>query len=330
MELLKKLTQTDGVSGNEAAIRHLLEREISAYVDEITTDALGNLICRKKGQGKKILFAAHMDEIGIIVTYIGEQGYLRFGAVGGLTVAELPHRRVRFANGKIGVIGIEGEEEDFHKKPTLQKLYVDLGYSSKEAAEQEITVGDTAVFTGSFEQNETAVISKALDDRAGCYILLETVKQLGACKNDLYFVFTVQEEVGLRGAKTAAFGILPDAAVVIDVTDVGDTPKAPSMAVRMGSGAAIKIMDRSVLCDSDIRTKMLETAKKNDIPYQLEIMTDGGTDAGAIHLTRSGIKTGGISLPTRYVHSPAEMADVRDIEACTQLALALAREEWNL
>lgn len=330
MELLKKLTQTDGVSGEEAAIRELIQQEISAYVDEVTTDALGNLACHKKGTGKKLLFAAHMDEIGIIVTYIGKQGYLRFGAVGGVVVKELPHRRVRFSNGKIGIIGIEGEEEAFYKKPTLQKLYIDLGYGSQEAAQAEVAVGDTAVFTGSFEQDGTVVISKALDDRAGCWILLETAKQLKETKNDLYFVFTVQEEVGLRGAKTAAFGILPDAAIAIDVTDTGDTPGAPAMAVRLGGGAAVKVMDRSILCDSGVRTKMIETAKKNNIPYQLEIMTDGGTDAGAIHVTRSGIKTGGISLATRYVHSPSEMADTNDLKACVDLAVALAQEDWDL
>ena len=153
------------------------------------------------------------------------------------------------------------------------------------------------------------VVSKALDNRVGCAILMQALSEIKDCENDLYFVFTTQRKWDFAG-KTAAFAINPDIAVAVDVTDTGDTPSAPTMAIELGKGTAIKVMDRSIMCDADVRTMMIETAKKNKIPYQLEIMTDGGTDAGAIHLTRAGIKTGGISVPTRYVHSPSEMASV--------------------
>lgn len=326
MELLNKLTQTDGVSGQEGAICAVIEAEAKKYCDEVYTDALGNLIARKKGTGKKLMFAAHMDEIGIIVTYIDEKGFIRFKNIGGLYTRFLVNRRVRFANGTIGVIGYE--EEAFVKKPALDKLYIDIGASDREEAEKYVSIGDMASFCGELYANDTTIVSKALDNRAGCYILLKAMQNAKNTDNDLYFVFTSQEEVGLRGARAAAFSINPDYAIAVDVTDTGDTPEAPVMAVKLGDGAAVKIMDHSVICDADVRIKIIETAKKYNIPYQLEIMTDGGTDAGAIHLTRSGIKTGGISLPTRYIHSPSETASIKDLNACCNLVGALLKENW--
>ena len=319
IDLLKKLTQTDGVSGDEGAIRAVIEKEIKKYCDEISTDAMGNLIAHKKGNGKRVMLAAHMDEIGIIVTYIDDLGFIRFGAVGGLDVKDLVGRRVRFKDGTIGVIG--SEDEEFSKKADINKLYIDIGIS--DAKKMPVQIGDRASFVGDYTENKTSVISKALDNRVGCYILISALKKIKKNKNDLYFVFTTQEEVGLRGAKTSAYSVNPEYAIAVDVTDTGDTPSAPKMAVKMGNGAAIKVMDRSILCDSTVRNLMCDVAKKNKIPYQLEIMTDGGTDAGAIHLTRAGVKTGGISVPSRYIHSPSEMVAKSDVEACVELAINL-------
>ncbi|MCI5604887.1 MAG: M42 family metallopeptidase [Clostridia bacterium] len=327
MELLKKLTQANSPSGNEGDICRVIEKEIKEYCDDIKIDALGNLIAHKKGLGDKIMFAAHMDEIGIIVTFIDENGFIRFSAVGGLYVKNMVHLKVRFSNGVIGVIG--SEEEGFNKKPELSRLYVDIGAKNREEAEKKVQIGDTAAFIGDCYIINDTVISKALDNRAGCYVLIEALKRIKNTDNDLYFVFTAQEEVGLRGAKAAAFAVKPDFAVAVDVTDTGDTPDAPVMAVKMGNGAAIKIMDRSVMCDSDVRTHLIETARKKHIPYQLEIMTDGGTDAGSIHLSGSGVKTGGISIPTRYIHSPSEMASVKDINSCVDLITLLASDKWK-
>lgn len=326
LEILEKITQINSPSGNESEIRSFITGEIKKYCDELYTDAMGNLIARKKGGGKRIMFAAHMDEIGIIATAIDDKGFIRFSSVGGLNMRNLVNLRVSFANGTEGVIG--AQEEAFKDKPSLDKLYVDIGADNKKEAEKKVSIGDTASFAGGFIKNGDRIISKALDNRAGCAVLMKALSEVKKSENDLFFVFTVQEEVGLRGAKTAAFDIQPDIAVAVDVTDTGDTPDAPAMAVELGKGAAVKVMDRSIMCDADVRVKMIETAKKNKIPYQLEIMTDGGTDAGAIHLTRAGVKTGGISVPTRYIHSPSEMASVSDIESCVKLVCKLAGEKW--
>lgn len=320
MELLKKLLNINSPSGNEGEICNAIIEEIKPYCDEYSIDPMGNLIAHKKGCGKKIMLAAHMDEIGIIVTHIDSNGFIRFSSVGGLYIRELVHRRVVFSNGAVGVIG--SEEEEFNKKPDIRKLYVDLGTNSKEETAKTVSVGDMAVFTGETVISGNCIVSKALDNRAGCYILIETMKKMSDNKNDLYFVFTTQEEVGLRGAKTAAYTVNPEYAIAVDVTDTGDTPECPVMEVKLGKGAAIKVMDRSIVCDPDVRTSMIEAAKLNNISYQLEIMTDGGTDAGAMHLTRAGVKTGGISLPTRYIHSPSEMADLRDLRSCIELLTA--------
>lgn len=319
MDLLERLTQTDGVSGREQQIRGVISNEILHYVDEVYTDALGNLIAHKKGTGKKLLFAAHMDEIGVIVTFIDDNGFLRFSNVGGIYKEHLLYRKVRFENGVIGVIGSEEENKE-HK---LARMYIDIGANSREEAEQVVSIGDAAAFIGGLRQMNNKVVSKALDNRIGCYALIKAAQELQS-ENELYFCFTVQEEVGLRGAKTIAHDIEPDFALAVDVTDTGDTPKAPEMAVSLGKGAAIKVMDRSILCDVQVRTTLIELAKKQKIPYQLEVMTDGGTDAGAISLTRSGIRTGGVSIPCRYIHSSAELVDLEDANHVIQLLRAFA------
>ena len=318
-ELLKKLTQCDSASGNEDNIAALITEAVSGYADEIYRDAIGNLIVHKKGSGKKLVFAAHMDEIGVVVTFVDEKGFLRFSNVGGLYNKELLGRKVRFADGTIGVIGTEKE----NSKLQIRNMYLDIGAKNREEAEKVAGVGATGCFVGDFFQNGEVMISKAMDNRAGCYVLIEALKQ-AKTENDLYFIFTAQEEVGLRGAKTAAFDLDADLAIAVDVTDTGDTPNGETMAVELGKGAAIKVMDRSIICDSTVRSTLIALAKKYKIPYQLEVMTDGGTDAGALHLTRSGIRTGGISIPTRYIHSPSEMVHTKDLEAAIALTVAFA------
>lgn len=314
MEILKKLVNAYGPSGREDIIRELIKDEITPYVDEVYTDTLGNLIAHKKGSGKKIMLAAHMDEIGICVTYIEDNGFLRFCAVGGLYEKDLNARKIIFKNGIVGVIGIDEDNKD--KKIT--KMFIDIGTKSREETEKIISIGDMAVFCGDFVQQNDILISKAMDNRAGCYVLIESIKNIKS-QNDLYFVFTVQEEVGLRGAKTSAFGIMPDYAIAVDVTDVGDTPENIKIDTKLGGGACIKVMDKSVLCDSYVRSLLIELAKSNKIDYQLEVLTVGGTDAGAISLTGAGVRTGGISIPTRYIHSPSEMISTKDLQDCINL-----------
>ncbi len=321
MELLKKLTGVWGPSGCEAKACELIKEEVKAYADEIYTDALGNLICRKKGNGKKVMFASHMDEIGIVVTFIDEKGFLRFADVGGLYLRNLINRRVRFENGTIGVIGTEENNE----KRQMSKMFIDIGAKDREDAEKMVSIGDMAVFEGELFCQNGKIISKALDNRVGCYVLIEAMKKVKS-ENDLYFCFTTQEEVGLRGARTAAFKIEPEYALSVDVTDIGDTPKAPKMAVKLGNGTAVKVMDYSVITSHEVREKLISVAENRGIKYQREIMMEGGTDAGVIHFTKGGVKTGGISIPTRYIHSPSEMIDEEDLKASIDLLVGFAEE----
>lgn len=326
MDLLKKLTELDAPSGKERAVHALITSEAEKLGYEVTTDALGSVIAHKKGNGKKLMIAAHTDEIGVIANYIDENGFIRFSAIGGLYKKELHKRRVRFENGTVGVIG--AQEEAFDDKPDINKLFIDIGAKNREEAEKLVKTGDTAVFDGAFSLSGDTVISKALDDRVGCYILLKAMAEIKDSKNDLYFVFTAQEEVGIRGAKTSAFTVMPDYGIAVDVTDTGDTPDAPKSDVKLGGGAAIKVMDRSVLCDAGLVKTLRALAEDNAIPYTSEIMTDGGTDAGAIALTGGGVKAGGISVPVRYIHSPSELASVSDINACIKLLIAVCEYEW--
>ncbi|MBS7297690.1 MAG: M42 family metallopeptidase [Eubacteriales bacterium] len=321
--MLERLTQSFGPSGREKEITQVISEYVTPFSDEVYTDALGNLIAHKKGNGKKIMLAAHMDEIGVAVTYIDEKGFLRFSKIGGLYQRRLLNRRVRFSNGFTGVIDTEENNKDYN----IQKMYIDIGATDREQAEKMVSVGDMAVFEGEYKEEYGVIISKALDNRAGCYILIKVLEQIKS-ENDIYFCFTSQEEVGLRGAKAAAYSVNPEYALAVDVTDTGDTPNCPKMAVNLGGGAAVKVMDRSVITNPDVRIKLIELAKKNNIPYQLEIMTDGGTDAGAIHTSREGVKTGGVSVPTRYIHSPSEMVSKKDLEACIKLIKAFC--ESNL
>lgn len=315
--LLKRLTDCFGVSGREDEVRKLIEDEVRGFCDEVYTDALGNLIAHKRGKGKRLMLAAHMDEIGVAATYIDDNGYIRFATIGGVYVKRLLNRRVRFASGVVGVIDSETE----NKELKLSKLFIDIGAHDKKSAEELVGIGDMAVFCGEFEQSGDMVISKALDNRAGCYTLIRALQRVGG-ENDLYFCFTAQEEVGLRGARAAVYSIAPDYALAVDVTDTGDTPGCEKMAVKIGAGAAVKIMDRSIITHPEVRDILLDEARKNKIPCQLEVMTEGGTDAGAIHTGRSGVRTGGVSVPTRYIHSPSEMASMNDIDACIDLVCA--------
>jgi len=323
-DLLKRLLETFGPSGHEETIREVIKEEIKDYADEIKVDALGNLIAIKRGNGKKIMVASHMDEIGIMVTNIDENGFLRFTNIGGVSPSISLYQRVMFADGTMGVVGME--KLDDMKDLALDKMFIDIGASSKEEAMKKVNIGDVACFYAPFVQDGDYIMAKSMDDRIGCYVAIEALKALKDCPNEVYFVFTVQEEVGLRGAKTAAYGIDPDMGIAIDVTATGDTPKAKPMDVKMGKGTAIKIKDNSVLAHPTVKNLMIETAKENNIPYQLEILEFGGTDSGAIHLTKSGVPSGVISVPCRYVHSPSEMVSVKDVESSIELLVKVLQK----
>lgn len=316
-----------GPSGREDAVREAIAAVAGEYIDEITTDALGNLICRKKGTGKKLLFAAHMDSIGVVATWIDDKGFIRFSQVGGLFKGDLINIVVRFANGTRGVISYE--EKTPFKDLTMDNLFIDIGAKDKADAEKYVQVGDFAVFEAPrFEQNGV-LCGPYLDNRIGCVTLLMMMEQLSQAEtgNDLYFVFTVQEEVGLRGAGAASFAVEPYVAIAVDVTDTGDLPERKSpMAVDMGKGPAIKVMDRSVICTPAVCEALERAAAACGVDVQREILVCGGTDTAALQKARAGVQAGAVSIPTRYVHSPSEMCAVSDVEGAAKLLAQFAAD----
>lgn len=328
-ELLCKLTNVYGPSGNEELIREIIRKEIEGYVDEINVDALGNLIAIKKGSGKKVMLAAHMDQIGMMVTHIDEKGFIRFTNLGGIGIPNSICRRVTFKNGITGVIGYETEIDNW-TDIKLNKMYIDIGTSSKEETEKIVNIGDVAIYTPFFAESNGKYIGGAMDNRVGCAVLIETLKNMGPSPNEIYFVFTVQEELGLRGARTSAYALNPDIGIAIDVTGTGDTPKSRPMAVSLGKGPAIKIKDVSVLAHPGVKELMISTAQKHSLPYQLEILEWGGTDSGAIHLTRGGVPSGVLSIPCRYIHSDNETIDAEDLENGAKLLTKILEGEINI
>ncbi len=327
-QTIKTLVEAYGPPGNESHIRELIMKEITGYVNEIRIDVLGNIIAHKKGsgKGKRIMFAAHMDEIGLIVTHIDDKGFLRFSTMGGIHVHNLIGARVRFASNVMGVIQCENLKS--WKDVDIHKLYIDIGAVDKQSAAEKVRVGDACMIEEPMLDLGQRIVAKSLDDRIGCAVAIHIMKELHNLEhdNDVYFVFTVQEEVGLRGAKTAAYDIHPDLGIAIDVTIAGDTPEPPKVDLYLGKGPAIKLKDVSMITSPIVKRLMIETAEKYQIPYQLEVLPYGGTDAGAIHLTKDGILSGCISIPCRYVHSPSEMVDLHDVENAVQLGLKLIEE----
>ena len=330
-ELLEKLATTYGPSGNEELVREVIKEEIRDCVDKIDVDALGNLIAVRKGSehGKRIMLAAHMDQIGLMVTHIDEKGFLRFTNIGGISALNTIRRKVIFKNGITGVVSYEGGIEDI-KDIKLNRMYIDIGASDYDEALNMVNIGDVAVYYSQFIENNGHFISAAMDNRSGCAVLIKTIKELKESPNELYFVFTVQEELGLRGARTAAFAIDPDLAVAIDVTGTGDTPRCRPMAVSLGEGPAIKVKDASIIAHPKVKELMVSTAKQNGIPYQLEILDAGGTDSGAIHLTKEGIPSGVMSIPCRYIHSDNEVVDGFDMEKGVDLMVAILSKNIDL
>ena len=323
-DLLCQLSQAHGPSGDEAGIREIITRLAKPFADEIWEDTLGNLFVRKKGSGAKIMFAAHMDSIGFIVTHIEKEGFLRVGRVGGISPKEAVYTPVRFKNGVRGVI-VPEEKAEFGKLK-LDECYIDIGARDQDEAKKMVQVGDTAVYDSPIFKNDSKVVSPYMDNRVACGILLLALERMRNSENDVFFVFTTQEEVGLRGAKTAAYRVDPDYGIAVDVTDVDDTPGSEkSGTVQLGKGAAVKMMDSSVICHPEVIKRLEEIAKNREIPTQRDILRAGGTDAGVIHVSRMGVRTGGISIPCRYIHSPVEMVDLSDVEHCANLVAEFAQ-----
>lgn len=331
-KLLKQLTETFGPSGYEDKVRKLIHAEVKPLADEIKVDALGNLIVRKKPtrptkDSKKIMVAAHMDEIGLIVSHVDDKGFVRFTPIGFVFPKHVPGGRVRFLNGTVGVLGHDNHG-DLHKSPALDKVYIDVGATSKKDC--PVKVGDVAAFDRPFVEMGNRLVAKSMDDRVGVLIVIEALRALKSTPHDVYFVFTTQEEVGTRGAGTSAYGIDPDIGIAVDITPSGDAPDSPKVDLALGKGPCIKIKDLYAISDPRIVQWMIRTAEKNKIPYQREVINVGGTDARAIQLVRSGVPVGGVTLATRYAHSPSEMVDYTDVQNSVKLLTALLRAPIEL
>ena len=328
IEILKKLTGGFGPAGEENIIKEIIKSEIENLCENIREDKMGNLIAYKEGKKSdlKVMFAAHLDEIGIMITHIDEEGFLRFTPIGGVKKEILPHKNFVFVDGITGTVGIE-ETKSEDKELDFEDMYLDIGAENKEEAEELVAIGDAAVFTPNFVEAGGRVIANSLDDRAGCTALVEFLQKTDKIPHELYCVFTSQEEVGCRGARTAAYDINPDIALAVDVTATGDTPESKAREVKLGEGAAIKVMDKGSITHPAIKNLLQELSEKNNIDYQFEVLEHGATDAHSMQLSRGGVPSGTVSIPCRYIHSSSEMIDSVDLEESVKLLQAFINSE---
>lgn len=332
--LLKKLTEASGVSGNEKEIREIIIEEIKDYVDKIEVDKIGNIITYKKGKitNPKLMVTAHLDEVGLMITGINDAGLLKFVTVGGIDKRILVSKPVKVGIDKIpGVIGAKPihlqKREERNNALNISELYIDIGANNKEEAEKLVSVGDYVIFDSELlEFGKGLVKAKALDNRVGCNLLIDLLKK----ESDVgfYGVFTVMEEIGLRGAGPAAYKVNPDISIILEGTLCSDMPKADvhQVSTYLGKGPAISLMDRTTIYDIEFREKIVEIAQKNNIPYQFRKTTFGGNDSGKIHLAKEGSITSTISVPCRYIHSPISVMSLDDYNNTFKLLEAILSE----
>lgn len=338
-ELLEKLSNACGVAGREGEVKGIMIELLRPYVDEVRVDKLENVIGIRKGSrgAAKVMLAAHMDEIGLMVKTISKEGFLQFTKMGGIDDRILLAQKVTVFAEKGPLHGIIGskpphiQKEDERKKAiSYDELFIDVGAGSQEEAREiGVRVGDPVGFEVKFAKirNDVA-IGKAFDDRVGCAVMIEALKQLDKTDCTIYAVGTVQEEVGLRGAGTAAFGIYPDVGIALDVTVAGDVPgvKEFEAPVKMGKGPSLTVADYGLITHPKVLRLLIDTAEELKIPYQLETGLPGSTDAARISLTREGVPSGSISVPTRYIHSPASMLSLKDAEKAAKLTAAAIKK----
>ncbi len=332
LNLMKTLTAVRGISGREKAVSDKLLTFIAPLTDKCWNDAMGNLIAVKYGTApeadrKRIMLCAHMDEIGFLVTYIEESGFIRVNAIGGINWVAAAYTEVTFGNGVKGILVPETGTAPADLKQ--EKMYIDIGAKDKKEAERKVQIGDYCALSGNLTRLcGRRITGRPLDDRVGCAVLVKIAEKLKdeAVADDVYFVFSVQEEVGVRGAKTSAFGISPDVGIAYDVTGTGDSIGAKPMACSVGNGAAIKLKDSSVICDYELTREFAAVAKECDIKHQFEILAAGGTDTSAMQMSGAGVRAAALSIPTRYIHSGVEMLDLNDADACVELTVAWLRK----
>lgn len=333
-KLLEKLCKAEGISGDEGSVREIIINEIKPFADEIKTDNLGNIIVFKKGKNHakaKLMLSAHMDEVGFMVTDITSDGYLKFDEVGGLDRRVVLGKTVTVGKNKVnGVIGVKpihlSKSDERTAVPKYGEMYIDIGATSKDDALCVVSYGDSVNFNSIYENNGYTIKSKAIDDRFGCLALIELIKS--ELEYDMHFVFAVQEEVGLRGAKVAAYSVDPEFAIVVETTTAADIAgvEETRQVCNLGDGAVISVMDRRTIYDKRMSEMAFECAKETGAKAQYKRAVAGGNDSGVIHQSRGGVKTLAISLPCRYLHSSVTVANVSDCDDIIKIVSALANK----
>ena len=343
IEALEKLSNANGVTGREDQVRELMKQYLKPYVDEIREDKLGNLIAVKRGKkdAPTVMLAAHMDEVGLMVKNIKKKGFLQFAKIGGIDDRLLLAQNVIVHTDKGPLRGVVGSrpvhiqtDEERKKVINADKLFIDIGANNKEEAKKMgVQVGDVVSFDTKFAYlGNNVVLGKAFDNRVGCAVLIETMKRLKNVSCNVYAVGTIQEEVGLRGATIAAFHVEPDVGIALDSTVAGDTPgvgegEAPA---KMGEGPVFTVADAGLIAHPKVLRLLIESAKENNIPYQLETGIRGSTDAARIALSRGGVPSGVISVPARYIHSPAAIINLDDVENAVTLTVAAVEKSTKV
>lgn len=327
--LIQSLVEAFGPSGFEDEVRQIIREAVTPYADEVTQDALGNLIALKQGSGAglTVMIAAHMDEIGVMVTHVTEEGFLKFTNLGGVSPLTLRGARVRFAGGQVGVIYHE-RLTDASRTPRLDQHFIDVGATQR--ADCPIAVGAPAAFWRDLTIQGSRLTAKSMDDRIGCAVAIETLRRLQTTPHQVYFVFTVQEEIGVRGAAVAANRLQPQVGIALDVTLTGDLPKSAPMAVKLAAGPAIKVKDTGMIAHPGLVRVMQHRAEEAGLPYQLEVLTAGSTDAASMQIAGSGCAAGCISLPCRYIHTQSETVDMADVENSVRLLTAILTQPVEL
>ncbi|NLV76634.1 MAG: M42 family metallopeptidase [Tissierellia bacterium] len=332
--LLKKLTEASGVSGNEKEVRNIILDEIQDFVDDIKVDRLGNIIAYKKGKDnpKKLMITAHMDEVGLMITDIDDMGLLKFTTVGGIDKRILVSKPVLIGDNKVlGVIGAKPihlqKREEWQNALEIEQLYIDIGVNNKTEGEKLVSIGDYVIFNSQYvEFGDKLVKAKALDNRVGCSLLIELIKEIEDI--GFYGVFTVMEEVGLVGAGPVAYTVEPDLSIILEGTLCYDIPKLDSHLIptHLNKGPAISLMDRTTLFDMEFRKRITKIAEENHIPYQYRKSSMGGNDSGKIHTTKEGSVTATISVPCRNIHSPTSVMSKQDYENTYKLLKTILLE----
>lgn len=326
--LIETLSQAFGPAGREDAVRDLVAQSVRERVDEVEVSPLGSLHARLGHRGaRRLMLSAHLDEIGLIVSHIDERGFARFHSLGPIDLDACVGRRVRFADGTTAVVAVD-PRKDRTKSPTREQLFLDFGVASREDC--PVSVGASGVFDGPFLRLGKRVVSKAFDNRVGVAVLIETLRLLDYTPHQVDFVFTVQEEFASAGARTSAFALEPEVALVIDVSETSDTPRARSSSIRLGGGPMVKVRHGGMVSDARLVDLLVRRAAAANIPHQFEVVEGETSDADEIQRSRAGVLTAGISIPCRYVHTPSEMVDLGDVELTISLLLEVLRQPLDL